>query len=197
MDKQILKFSIILIGPMHVGMDMVAKSLSEQTGLPIVDVNSLRKIFYPKFGYNIEVAKKKKRESNISWMEYQKQYECKLATYVLTMFLTKPSIVCFGAGFSVYEDKNLFSEVQKAMQPYKNVINLELPVNYMAYNKAACSEENKKFVHNNCNYILSKFDVTVDCVDRDLRTNEFIFSEYKFKNIIDNIITISGNKRKK
>ena len=114
--------------------------------------------------------------------------------YVLTTFLTRPSIVTFGAGFSVYKDKELFAVVQKAMQPYKNVINLELPPNYKGYNTSAQSEINKNFIHNDCNYILSKFDVTVDVVDADFRNRDYAFSEYKFENLINNIITISGNK---
>ena len=115
---------------------------------------------------------------------------------MLTTFLTRPSIVVFGAGFTVYKDKELFASVQKAMQGYKNVINLELPPNYKGYNISAQSEINKNFIHNDCNYILSKFDVTVDVVDNDLLKNEYTFSDYKYANLINNIITISGNKVK-
>ena len=49
MDKSILKSSIILIGPMHVGMDMVASALSQKTGMDVVNVNKLRKVFYHNF----------------------------------------------------------------------------------------------------------------------------------------------------
>ena len=197
MDKNILKSSIILIGPMNVGKDMIASSLSEKTGLDIVYVNKLRKVFYPKFGYNLEAATRIRKSKGIAaWYEYQKPYEAKLAEYVLTTFLTRPSIVVFGAGFTVYKDKELFASVQKAMQGYKNVINLELPPNYKGYNISAQSEINKNFIHNDCNYILSKFDVTVDVVDNDLLKNEYTFSDYKYANLINNIITISGNKVK-
>lgn len=195
MDKNILKSSIIFIGPMHVGMDMVASAVSQKTGMDVVNVNKLRRVFYPKFGYNVEAANRIRQTKGIeAWYEYQKPYEAKLVEYVLTTFLTRPSIVTFGAGFSVYKDKELFAVVQKAMQPYKNVINLELPPNYKGYNKSAQSEINNNFIHNDCNYILSKFDVTVDVVDADFRNRDYTFSEYKFENLINNIITISGNK---
>ena len=198
MDKSILNNSIILIGPMHVGASLIAEELSDKCKLPIVDVNKLRKVFFPKFGYDVKKAEEAKARGGVKgYLDYQKQFEANLACYVLDTFLTKPSIVVFGAGFTVYKDKGLFNEVQDAMHPYKNVINLVLPPNYKAYNLPAQTEINNEFINSNCNYLLSKFDITVDIVDYDAKNKEYVFSDYKLKNIIDNIISLSGNKKVK
>ncbi len=196
MDKKsIYNNSILLIGPIGVGKSMLAKALSQKSGLPVITLDKLRNYYYQKFGYDVDTAKKAQQTNGADgWYEYQKPFELELAVEVLNNHISQPSIIDLGAGFTVFENRRMFNELFRAMKPYKNIFNLELPNNYKSYNEKAKTELNVHFKQNNCNYTLASFNLCVDVVDQNGQTYEF--NENKFNSLVKNIMSVSGVKAK-
>ncbi len=100
--------TIILIGPMGTGKSTVAKLLENQIeGMHRISLDNkdLLKMLYEK--------ERKFRDF--------KNFEFMLTGTVLSS-LKKPCIIDFGAGHSVYEDKNLREQMKKMCAQFKNII---------------------------------------------------------------------------
>lgn len=100
--------TIILIGPMGTGKSTVAKLLENQIeGMHRISLDNkdLLKMLYEK--------ERKFRDF--------KNFEFMLTGTVLSS-LKKPYIIDFGAGHSVYEDKNLREQMKKMCAQFKNII---------------------------------------------------------------------------
>lgn len=100
--------TIILIGPMETGKSTVAKLLENQIeGMHRISLDNkdLLKMLYEK--------ERKFRDF--------KNFEFMLTETVLSS-LKKPYIIDFGAGHSVYEDKNLREQMKKMCAQFKNII---------------------------------------------------------------------------
>ena len=100
--------TIILIGPMGAGKSTVAKLLENQIEVIhriSLDNKDLLKMLYEK--------ERKFRDF--------KNFEFMLTGTVLSS-LKRPYIIDFGAGHSVYEDKNLREQMKKMCSQFKNII---------------------------------------------------------------------------
>lgn len=100
--------TIILIGPMGTGKSTVAKVLENQIeGMNRISLDNeeLLKILYEK--------KRKFRDF--------KNFEFVLTGTALSS-LKKPYIIDFGAGHSIYEDKDLREQMKKMCAQFKNII---------------------------------------------------------------------------
>lgn len=120
--QDIYNNSILLIGPPNVGKSEISSLLSEQTGLPVVSLESTRDKYYKEIGYDKEYANKLKREEGLlSRYKYWKKFESYHVSKFLPL-LKEPSIVKFEASQTVYEEEELFKAVKKAMKKFKNIV---------------------------------------------------------------------------
>lgn len=112
---------IILIGPQGAGKSTIADMLSAKMGLPQFSMDTLRWRYYKEIGY--DEAKAKEMLEGVGFhalYKYWKPFDAHAVERILADHSN--CIIDFGAGHSVYEDDELFRRVEKALEPYKNVI---------------------------------------------------------------------------
>jgi len=112
---------IILIGPVRTGKSTIGKLLSERLGLPQVSLDDLRWKYYQEIGYDPDLAKRIRQTGGfIALVFYWKLFDA----YALERVLAdhQECVFDFGAGHSVYESKEFFERVKRALAPYPNVI---------------------------------------------------------------------------
>lgn len=147
--SDILKNSVILIGPMGTGKSTVAKLLQEKTGMPRISLDDKQML------NNLYQNKEK--------FSYFKDFEFYLSSSVLTN-LQEATIIDFGAGHSVYENPLMFYEMNKLMSQFANIIYLipsqDKEESLKILNERIAGRQNidehgiqnnKHFVFSNCN----------------------------------------------
>ncbi|MCM1989081.1 shikimate kinase [Oceanirhabdus seepicola] len=140
-----MKRDIILLGPVGVGKSTIGKLLSSRLNIPQASLDKKRWSIYKESGYDFEYAEKIKQEEGfLRLYKYWKPFEAYSVKRVLEMYPNH--IHDFGAGQSVYEDKNLFEEVSEILKPYSNVV-LLLPSPNKEESLNILFERNK-FPHN-------------------------------------------------
>ena len=150
-DSNILKKSIILIGPMGSGKSTIANLLCKKCNMPRVSLDNKELLS--------GLYEQRQQFDNF------KEFEFFLTATVLTN-LSKPVIIDFGAGHSVYEDMTIFLEMQSLISRFGNVI-LLMPskdkeesitiLNEMKEIKSGSRKDldNRHFVNMPCNYELA------------------------------------------
>ncbi len=114
---------VILIGPMSVGKSTLAKMLAKKLRVPRVELDEVRQRFYGEIGYSERYASEiVGREGMQGLIEYWKPFEAHAVERALETY--RNCVIDFGAVHSVYEDELLFQRVQKALQPFKFVIQI-------------------------------------------------------------------------
>ena len=112
---------IILIGPIGVGKSTLGNLLADALDIPQCPMDQYRWDYYKEIGYDEEFARKLSEKIGF-WALYMywKEFEC----YAVERLLSEHSncVIDFGAGHSVYEIGTHFSRVEKALQPYENVV---------------------------------------------------------------------------
>ena len=116
-----MKEVIFLIGPIRAGKSTIAQLLSKQLSLPRFRMDVLRFEYYKELGYDEKLAKKIEDENGfLALLEYWKPFDVHAVKRVLQD--CKSGIIDFGGGLSVYEDENLLAQVERALEPFQNVI---------------------------------------------------------------------------
>lgn len=157
---------IILIGAMGVGKSSVAKELAKRMNMQYIDIDELRWDYFAQFPDYDEkkVDELFATENEIAAFQYFKPFEAKFTVSVLQKFSS--GVFDFGAGYTVYNDENLFSMVKSAFSPYKNVILLRYSTNAAESFEALRSRHadvpekiyntlNTEFINSPCNEILA------------------------------------------
>lgn len=112
---------IILIGPVRIGKSTIGELLSERLRLPQVSLDDLRWEYYQEIGYDPDLAKKLRKTGGfVALAFYWKLFDAYAVERVLADH--QDCVFDFGAGHSVYESKELFERVERALAPYPNVI---------------------------------------------------------------------------
>ena len=139
--------SIILIGPSGAGKSTIASDIEERLKMPRVCLDKLTSIAR-KSGYR---ARFKTSDEFNSHMIHTLVEEAK------TNASNTPYVVDFGAGHSIYKDKEIFKRVKQDLKPFKNVV-LLLPckdekkaLEIMAERSTGDTSENLEFLRNPCN----------------------------------------------
>jgi shikimate kinase len=113
--------TIILIGPLGAGKTTIRHLLAEKLDLPFCSVDDVRWAYYRKVGYDnalaSQIASSNQGIQNV--LRYSKPFEARMIEQVLADY---HGIIDFGASNSVYDDQELFSQVENALAPYPNVI---------------------------------------------------------------------------
>ena len=161
---------IILIGPMGVGKTSAAKELSEITGLEYIDVDELRWGFFsaqPDYdGEMVDDLFGDSKEEDA--FRYMKPFEARLVLYVLDNY--QSGIFDFGAGYTVYDDIELFEKVKTAFVKYSNVFFLRysddkdeslaaLSERHTDIPKEVYYSLNRGFIESPCNEILATYTI--------------------------------------
>lgn len=154
--------TIILIGPVGAGKTTIAKLLSEKLNIPHASLDEERWDIYSELGYDFKYADKLMKEKGfLGLYEYWKPFEADSVGIILAKY--KDHIIDFGAGQSVYKDKELYKKVERALKFIENVI-LILP---SSDNKESLEilykrnefEHNHIFIENDSNNRLAKYVV--------------------------------------
>jgi shikimate kinase len=110
---------------MCAGKSTIAALLAEKLKMQRVEMDELRWDYFAKTDYSKDEARRiYHAEGNIGVLRYSKPFEAQMVEGVLRDY--PEQVIDFGAGHSVYEDKDDFARVQTALAPFDNVI-LVLP----------------------------------------------------------------------
>ncbi len=113
--------TIVLIGPMCAGKSTIASLLAEHLQLPRFELDELRWDYYSEIGYDKEAASKAAEEKGLKGLlAYWKPYEVHAVERVLADHTN--CVIDFGAGHSVFENKDYFGRVQNALSALEHVL---------------------------------------------------------------------------
>ena len=139
--------SIILIGPSGAGKSTIAADMESRLGMPRVCLDKLTSIAR-KSGYRARF----KTPDEFNYHMIHTLVEEAKANAPDTSY-----VVDFGAGHSIYKDKEIFKRVKQDLKPFKNVV-LLLPckdekkaLEIMAERSTGDISENLEFLRNPCN----------------------------------------------
>ncbi len=175
------KQEIILIGPIGVGKSTIAELLSIRTGLPRCSMDEHRWRYFDEIGYDWGLAKEAHIRGGFWGLyHYWKPFEAHAVQRLLEDFTH--CIFDFGGSQSVYEEEQLFQQVQACLAPYSHVI-LLMPVPdrdesariLHARNDYASDDQravNDLFIHHHSNYDLAKHTVFTQHKDPEQVSNE-------------------------
>lgn len=110
------EMKIVLIGPMSAGKSTIAELLAEKLDLPRLEMDELRWELYPQAGYNDQTARELYlTEGTLGVLRYSKPFEA----HAVASVVSRPEqfVLDLGAGHSVYEDDELFTQVKLALDP--------------------------------------------------------------------------------
>jgi shikimate kinase len=141
---------IILIGPVSTGKSTLGRLLAERLGLPQCSMDEFRLDYYKEINYDEGLAQQiREREGFFGIYQYWKPFEA----YAVERLLAEHNncVIDFGAGHSVYEYDELFSQVQRILAPYKNVV-LILPSPDLEESLQILNERNGGFVSNGVDF---------------------------------------------
>jgi hypothetical protein len=168
-----MKSIIILIGPMSAGKSTLAKLLAKRLKVKRIELDDVRQKFYSEIGYDEGYASRIiGEEGMMGLIEYWKPFEAHAVERAIQEY--DNCVLDFGAGHSVYQDSELFSRVEQALEPIKHVI-LILPspdleqsaevvnqrfsdflLNEVGKTDPELLQLNSHFVHHPSNQLLSK-----------------------------------------
>jgi shikimate kinase len=141
---------IILIGPVRTGKSTLGKLLAQKLKLPQCSMDELRWKYYQEINYDQEFAQQlRKKEGFLGIYQYWKPFEAYAVERLL--FENSNCVIDFGAGHSVYEDEQLFQQVQKVLEPYNNVV-LILPSPDLEESIQILNQRTGGFISNNFNF---------------------------------------------
>jgi shikimate kinase len=118
---------IVLIGPMRAGKSTLAQLLAEVLGIPRVSMDDGEVVgkYFEEAGFEADVARLFERDADP--LGYAR-YIWPFFPHVLERLLAehRHCVIDLGAGHSVYEEEAAFARVQRALDPYRNIV-LVLP----------------------------------------------------------------------
>ena len=159
---------IILIGPISTGKSTIGSLLAQKLGIPRYSMDDYRWQYYQEINYSEDLANQIREEAGfLKLYQYWKPFEAYAVERLLAQY--DNCIIDFGAGHSVYEDEQLFTKVQRILEPYRNVI-LILPTPDLDESIQILNERNgglvsndvdfnEHFVKHHSNHDLAKFVV--------------------------------------
>lgn len=105
--EEVLKNSILMIGPMGIGKSTISNLISSLLNIPIISLDDRQKL--------VTYYSKRKEFSNF------KDFEFFLTSSVLTE-LKESTIIDFGAGHSIYENPIMFYEFKRLISKFANIV---------------------------------------------------------------------------
>ena len=174
-----MKSIIILIGPMSAGKSTLAKLLAKRLKVKRIELDDVRQKFYGEIGYDEGLASRiVGEEGMMGLIKYWKPFEAHAVERAIKEY--DNCVLDFGASHSVYQDQELFSRVQNALEPIKHVILIlpspdldrstavvnqrfsDLLLNEVGKIDSELLELNQYFVHHPSNQMLAKMTFYTD-----------------------------------
>jgi hypothetical protein len=131
---------VVLIGPSRAGKSTQARLLSEALGLPRLSVDRVRFRYYEEIGYDPAFAQRlRAAEGHFALGLYWREFQCHAVERILAEH--HGCVFDFGAGHSVYENRNQLERVKRALARVRHVL-LLLPSPDLARSTRILSERN-------------------------------------------------------
>lgn len=144
-SKKLYNESIILIGPSGAGKSTIAEELRKKTGMQRLCLD--------------RIASRARDTGFIRKFKNTEEFN----SYMISEIIEKAKkdgsygIVDFGAGHSVYDDREIFERVKSKLKPFKNIVLLlpdkdeEKSLDIMKSRATGDTRDNKEFIENPCN----------------------------------------------
>ncbi len=114
------KSDLLLLGPVNTGKSTLGKLLAQQLGIPQVSLDKLRWTNYQEIGYDAELAQMIRGQGGfLALTLYWQLFDVYSVERVLAAHTN--CIIDFGTGVGVYESRERFARLQRALAPYSNV----------------------------------------------------------------------------
>lgn len=160
------KESVLIIGPMGVGKTSVSKILAETLELSYVDLDELRwDYFFKQPDFDNDAMKDLYQGGNAAAVfTYIKPFEARFVAHIVKEYTE--AVFDFGAGYTVYEDAALFTQVKASLAPFRHVVFLRyssdpqeslaaLQTRHAEAPEALYAQLNRQFIESPCNRILA------------------------------------------
>lgn len=110
---------IVLLGPVRAGKSTLGNLLALRLHLPQTSIDELRWKYYKEIGYDEALAQEfRARGGFLALVLYWNLFEA----YTIERVLADHRNCVFDFGAGIYESRESFARVQRALQPYRNVI---------------------------------------------------------------------------
>jgi len=160
---------IVLIGPVAVGKTTTAKLIAERLNLPIATLDDLRLGYYKEIGYRNEHREELyEKLGQKAVYQYWKLFDAHSVERILEDH--ENCVFDFGGGSTACEFEPEYERIEKALNPYKNVVMLVPCADKQQSLEFIYQRRNinpkgwtllKHFVFNDANYKLAKHIVYV------------------------------------
>lgn len=121
MDK--IRTEIILIGPQMAGKSTVGKLLAKKLSLPQISLDKLRWEYYRQIGFNDDLAQELKQKGGfLAVVAYWSLFNSYAIEQIVREY--KNCVFDFGAGPVVFENNLLQGQIERALEPFVNLIRL-------------------------------------------------------------------------
>ena len=177
MNNEVYEKSIILIGPSGAGKSTIAQSLKEKLFMPRLCLDSVANRLH---------------EDKIIMNKYHDSDEFNQYLILTTLLnVDSPRICDFGAGHSIFNNKEIFESIKKELSPFKNIVLLipskEIKYSLEVLNSRSTSRSGKKenydFLISSCNEELATIIVYTESKTPDEISNEILSLIEDKKNI--------------
>ncbi|KAF5559014.1 shikimate kinase [Fusarium mexicanum] len=178
--------TIILIGPEGAGKTTIGKVLSEYSNKELFSLDRHRKELYAPFDYDDARANKLYEQEGVEGLlKYWKYFEYRAVVDILQNAL-KPGdrfygkILDFGAGHSIFEDKEELDRVQELMSPYRGVFlilpceDVEEALRIMEERRGHELSYNRHFLDHPSNKTLSKHIIYTKDISPERSADEIL-----------------------
>lgn len=153
MNDNVYEKSIILIGPSGAGKSTIAEELSKKL--------NMQRLCLDRIANRARETGFRQNFKNTEEFNYFMIFEAIKKAKNENMH----GIVDFGAGHSVYDDKEIFEKVKNELKPFKNIILLlpskdeELSLKIMQDRSTGDTSDNLKFIRSSCNKELATITI--------------------------------------
>ena len=167
-NEKLFNESIILIGPSGAGKSTVGKKLSMITHMPQLCLDI--------------IANRDRMTGVMEQFNNSDEYNYYMIKTQLEIAEKNgiPGIVDFGAGHSVYDDENIFNNVKKLLEKFKNIVlllpcyDLEKSLQILARRSTGDYSPNRKFITSPCNRELATITVYENARNPDEIVSEIL-----------------------
>lgn len=145
-DRFLMHETIILIGPMSAGKSTLANLLADKLALPRVEMDEIRWEYYAEIGYDPQEAGRlaESDEGMMALLRHWKPFEAHAVERALEDH--RHCVLDFGAGHTVYEDRDLFARVEQALAPFPHVF-LILPSDDLDHSVEVLNRRFRELLH--------------------------------------------------